>query len=84
MDVAERQDELGCLARVFTRIARQVQAREQSLRQQVEALRIEVDDVKTRRQGAEVTETEYFQQLQQQVRDLRSSGQNPKHSEELE
>jgi len=72
--VAERQDELGRLARVFTRMARQVQAREQQLRQQVEALRIEIDAAKTQRQVAEITESEYFQQLQERVREMRSRG----------
>jgi HAMP domain-containing protein len=70
--VAGRQDELGRLARVFTRMARQVEAREQQLRQQVESLRIEIDAAKTQRQVAEITESEYFQQLQERVRELRS------------
>ncbi|MBN1147149.1 MAG: HAMP domain-containing protein [Anaerolineales bacterium] len=76
--VAGRQDELGRLARVFTRMARQVQAREQQLRQQVEALRIEIDTAKTQRQVAEITESEYFRQLQERVRLLRSRSASSK------
>jgi len=64
--------------------ARQVWAREQSLRQKVEALRIEVDAAKTQRQVAEITESEYFQQLQQRVRNLRASGQNPEQGGALD
>jgi hypothetical protein len=47
-------------------------------------LRIEVDAAKTQRQVAEITETEYFRQLQQRVQDLCASSQNPTHGDELE
>jgi hypothetical protein len=51
---------------------REVRAREQRLRQEVRELRIEIDEVKKARQVAEITESEYFQQLQQKARRLRS------------
>jgi DNA-binding response OmpR family regulator len=70
-EVAARDDELGQLARVFQRMAREVYAREEQLRQQVQQLRIEIDEVKKAQQVAEVTETEYFQELQSRARDLR-------------
>jgi two-component system, cell cycle response regulator len=41
--VAERDDALGQLARVFQRMAREVYAREQALKKQVQQLRIEID-----------------------------------------
>jgi CheY-like chemotaxis protein len=66
-DVVTRQDALGQLARVFQRMAREVDAREQRLRQQVQELRIEVDEVKTARQVAEITSTDYFQELQEKA-----------------
>lgn len=69
--VAARRDELGQLARVFQRMAREIQAREERLRQQVQELRIEIDDVKKARQVAEITDTDYFQQLQEKARRLR-------------
>jgi len=61
--VAHRDDALGQLARVFQNMARQVRAREQSLRKQVQDLQIEIDEVKKARQVAEITETEYFRDL---------------------
>jgi CheY-like chemotaxis protein len=70
-DVTARTDELGHLARVFQRMAREVYAREQRLKQQVQQLRIELDEVKQARQVAEITETEYFQQLQAEAQNLR-------------
>jgi DNA-binding response OmpR family regulator len=69
--VAQRSDELGQLARVFGRMAREVHAREQRLKQEVRQLRIEIDETRTARQVAEITETDYFQDLQKQVDKLR-------------
>lgn len=46
-------------------------AREAKLKQQLQELRVEVDEAKRSRQVAEITETEYFQQLQQRVGQLR-------------
>ncbi len=46
--------------------------REQRLRRQIEELRIEIDEVKKSRQVAEITETDYFQQLQEKARNLRA------------
>lgn len=69
--VAARSDELGQLARVFQRMAREVYAREQRLKQEVHRLRIEIDEGRTARQVAEITETDYFQELQRKVDTLR-------------
>ncbi|MCZ7574723.1 MAG: response regulator [Ardenticatenaceae bacterium] len=69
--VAARGDALGQLARVFQNMARQVYAREQSLRQQVQELQIEIDEVKKARQVAEITETEYFRDLCARAQRLR-------------
>lgn len=52
----------------------QVQAakvREEKLQRQLQELRLEVDAAKRSRQVTEITETEYFQQLQQRVGELR-------------
>jgi len=72
--VADRSDELGQLARVFQRMAQEVQAREQRLKQQVIELRIQVDEAKKAREVAEITETDYFQQLQAKAKRLRERG----------
>ena len=69
--VATRRDELGRLARVFQRMAREVHAREQRLKQEVQQLRIEIDEGRTARQVAEITETDYFQDLQRKADQLR-------------
>ncbi len=61
--VAARSDELGQMARVFQRMAHEVFVREQSLRQQLQALRIEIDEVKKAHQVAELVETDSFQEL---------------------
>lgn len=71
-DVAGRTDELGRMARVFQRMAREVFTREQALRQQVSSLQIEVDKARTQRQAAEITGTSYFKDLQEQARQLRA------------
>jgi CRP-like cAMP-binding protein len=72
-EVAERTDQLGQLARVFQRMVREVVAREQHLKQQVAELRIEIDKAKQARQVAEITESDYFQDLQRKARELRAS-----------
>lgn len=65
--VCERVDELGQLARVFQKMANEVQAREQRLKQEVMELRIQIDEVKKAQQVAEITESEYFQELQSKI-----------------
>jgi CheY-like chemotaxis protein len=69
--VAERDDELGRLARVFAHMADEVRAREQRLRSQVRQLRIEINQSRTARQVAEITETDYFRDLLRKVDTLR-------------
>ena len=69
--IAQRPDELGQLARVFQRMAREVYAREQQLKQEVQQLRIQIDEVKKARQVAEITEAEYFQYLQEHAAKMR-------------
>ena len=70
-DVERRTDELGQLARVFVRMAGEIAAREAKLRQEIETLRIEIDESQKARQVSEITETEYFQALRQKARALR-------------
>jgi DNA-binding response OmpR family regulator len=71
MSVAARADELGQLARVFQEMTREIQARERRLKEQVQQLRVEVDQARRARQVAEITQTDYFQNLKQQARALR-------------
>ncbi len=79
--VAARDDALGHLARVFQRMAGEVYAREQRLRREVHDLRIEIDEARQARQVAEITESEYFKNLQSRAAELRhiidGSSSNP-------
>jgi DNA-binding response OmpR family regulator len=70
-------NELGRLARVFQRMASQVVQRETQLRQEVQRLRVEIDEGRKAAQVAEVTETEYFQQLEQRAAQLRRRSRGP-------
>jgi DNA-binding response OmpR family regulator len=74
--VASRDDALGQLARVFRRMAREVVAREEALKQEVRELRIEIDARRAATQVAEITETDYFQELQRKASALRA---HPEH-----
>jgi methyl-accepting chemotaxis protein len=76
-DVAQRGDELGQLARVFQNMCREVYAREERLRQEVNQLRIEIDRVKQQQQVKEITESDYFQDLQARARDIRRRQRPP-------
>jgi DNA-binding response OmpR family regulator len=73
-DVAERTDALGTLAKMFQRMALEVRAREERLRQQLEALTIKIDETKKSAQVAEITDTDYFQNLQKEAARFRSRG----------
>jgi len=70
--VARGSDELSQLARVFSEMAIEVQAREERLKRQVQELRIEIDQAKKAKQVAEITETEYFRGLREHAAKLRS------------
>jgi len=73
--VAKRTDELGQLGRVFQRMVQEVYAREQRLKQQVKELRIEIDQAKMARQVDEIAETDYFQKLRKEAKDIRNEWQ---------
>ncbi len=70
-DVVKRPDEVGKLGRVFQHMARTVYAREERLRQQVQQLHIKIDQAKRARQVSEITESDYFQDLEKKVEELR-------------
>ncbi len=70
-EVAERSDELGQLARVFRRMADEVVAREERLKQEVVQLRIEIDEAKKMRDVANITESEFFVDLANKAKAMR-------------
>lgn len=71
--VMPRDDELGQLARVFHRMVEQVKQREETLKRQVEELKIEIDQARRVQQVSQITQTDYFQELKQKVKQIRGS-----------
>ena len=69
--ISARADELGQLAHVFSRMAREVYTRTQSLKQQVDELRIEIDVIKRHKQVTEIVESDIFQDIQAKARKMR-------------
>jgi methyl-accepting chemotaxis protein len=69
--VAKRGDELGQLSKVFQQMARQVYVREKELKKQVHQLSIQINEVKKAEDVAEITESEYFQELQSKANSMR-------------
>lgn len=72
--IGKRQDEFGQLARVFQNMAREVYAREQRLKQEVQKLRIEIDEVKRQQQVDDIVETDFFRDLEAKARTMRDRG----------
>jgi GAF domain-containing protein len=58
-------------AAIGIRNARRVQEHEEELRRELEAVLIEIDEAKRRRQVSEITGTDYFQSLRRQAAQLR-------------
>jgi hypothetical protein len=69
--VAQRTDELGQLARVFQTMAQQIYVREQKLKQQVQELKIEINETKRQKQVKEIVESDFFQDLASRAQTLR-------------
>lgn len=69
--VVARGDALGNLARVFQRMAHQVRAREEKLKEQVQELRIEIDQARQAKKVSEITDSDYFKSLRGQADSLR-------------
>jgi len=65
------RDEVATLSQVFEMMISKVREREESLKRQVQELRIKIDQVKKARQVAEITETEYFQGLREHAAKMR-------------
>jgi len=69
------RDEVATLAQVFEMMIGKVREREESLKRQVQELRIEIDQTKKAKQVAEITETEYFQSLRESAAKMRKRGE---------
>lgn len=71
--VTARRDEIGRLAQVFDQMAREVRARDERMQREIRELTVQIDQTKRQKQVAEITETEYFRDLQRRAKDLRGS-----------
>lgn len=78
--ITGRADELGQLAQVFQRMGREVYTRTQELKQQVQQLRIQINENKRREQVSEVVDTDFFRDLQARADMLR--GQRRRKTDE--
>lgn len=70
---ARSRDDIGELARVFLALAQEIKRREQDLQDRVSQLQIEIDEGKKERQVAEVTNSDYFKQLQHKAKKIKQS-----------
>lgn len=64
-------DEISKLAEVFALMVSKVRQREESLKQQVAELKIEIDETKRRKQVSEIVDTDFFHDLQAKAQVLR-------------
>ena len=80
-EVATRQDEMGNLARMFQHMSKTVYARTRQLKEQVQKLRIEIDQVKREREVSEIVESDFFQDLQSKANTLRNRRTKPTDDE---
>lgn len=76
--ITTRADELGRLALVFQRMAREVYARTQHLKEQVQNLKIEIDEIRRQQDVAKIVETDFFQDLQAKADKVRQQRQRKK------
>jgi HAMP domain-containing protein len=65
------RDEINTLSAVFAIMVDKVYQREQALRQQVEELKIEIDETRRQMQVNEIVESDFFQGLQERARTMR-------------
>lgn len=70
--IMARTDELGQLAGVFRNMGTQVKVREQELKQEVQKLKVEIDEAKKEKQVAEITDTEMFKDLKAKAAAMRA------------
>lgn len=69
------QTEISYLQQVFGQMAEEILAREESLRKQVDDLKIIIDESRRSQQVAEITESEFFRELQGRAELMRNRHQ---------
>ena len=73
--VAKLDDEIGCLAAVFSRMAGEIYAREERLKKEVRDLKIEVDKTKQKAEVSKIVDTDYFRNLRIKAKELRTKNE---------
>lgn len=79
--VAQRTDELGQLGRVFQRMGREICLREQQRYEQLQRLKVEIDQTKRKHQVSEIEQSDYFQNLKQTAQQIRDAFTESKQGE---
>lgn len=69
--VADRSDALGQLARMFRQMIRSVEQRETQLKQTIRRLELQIDTATVKSQVQEITESDYFRDLESRARQIR-------------
>lgn len=64
---------LAVLAAEFSRMAAQVKQREDTLKQEVAMLRIEIDENKRREDARQIMDTDYYRSLKEKVKEIRKT-----------
>ncbi len=71
-NVAQRQDDIGQLARTFQEMSQTVFTRTQRLKQQVQQLRIQIDEAKSMGQVKEILDSDFFKGLETGAEQMRA------------
>jgi methyl-accepting chemotaxis protein len=74
--VTTRSDELGNLAQVFRKMAKEVYERTGKLKEQVKQLTITIDHMRRNQEVAEVVGSDFFNDLKKRAGELRKRGDN--------
>lgn len=70
------QDEVSILALVVENMATQVKGREESLKEQVQELLIEIDEAKRQKQVEDIVESDFFRELKDKATRMRERSRN--------
>jgi methyl-accepting chemotaxis protein len=82
--IATRTDEFGHTAKVIQRMANEIYEREQKLKQTIQSLQIQIDKERESQEVAQITDSDYFQNLQQRVQQIRQRADTPKDGAQAE
>ena len=70
-EISTSLDEIGAFARVFSKMAKVVQEREQKLKKTVAKLQIKINQTQRKREVQKIVDTDSFQDLKSKAKDMR-------------